>query len=104
MGERRTGWVATLSASAAAGGVTGLAAPFVALMGQVLAGELGWAKRDSGLIDEGLDIPIGFGIVALLFIIGTLAAVRPLVRKRLPAALAVGAGTAAVVVWLFLSG
>ncbi|MGA6166596.1 hypothetical protein [Amycolatopsis magusensis] len=98
------GRVAAVSASAAAGAVTGLAAPFVVLMGQVLAGELGWAERDSGLIDDGLDIPIGLGIVALLFIIGTLAAVRPLVRNRLPAALAVGIGTAAVVAWLFLGG
>ncbi|QFU88018.1 hypothetical protein [Amycolatopsis sp. YIM 10] len=105
MSRTRAGWPALLAASAAAGAVAGLAGPFVVLMGQVLAGELGWVDRDSTLTDDGFGVPIGFGIVGLLFIVTAVAAVTPLVRRaprRLPAAVATGALVAAVVAWLFI--
>jgi hypothetical protein len=40
---------------------------FAMLAAQVIAGELGWATIDSTVVDDGAELVIGFGVVAVLF-------------------------------------
>jgi len=40
---------------------------FAMLAAQVVASELGWAKIDPTVVDDGAGLVIGFGVVAVLF-------------------------------------
>jgi hypothetical protein len=43
---------------------------FILLAGQVIAGQLGWTAVDPTLIDDGVGLPIVFGVLALVLSAG----------------------------------
>jgi hypothetical protein len=94
------GWLMHVVANVGIGVVAGVTWPVVYIMGYVIAGLAGWTVGDPTLTDDGLAIPIGMGVIVIVFIVGTFLALNMLIARRAPIPVAWCLTAAAVVTLL----